>query len=364
MSARWLLLVPLLAACELPTPRDDYDDFVERTAGRRGRTDAGTGSTYYDLRGRWLVNTKLTAPIPLALRVDLSGPDDVPPVELTAKIWLERQNPETDDPLVTTTTVVGDDGTFELRAEPLVLGTDVVRTDSPVVGDLQLVSRTLESDNWCGVVKGSVSSPLNLVLDGSTFSAHRDDDGTLTSENLPRTCVDAPEEEDPETADAGTDAAAVERPASPDLGDLAAERRDITGHWFLNAKLSGISLSLWLSLVYSDGPEGASLDGALRRSGDVPGAAALGTFSTTVDDDALFEVWLPGFALSTDLAEIEADILLVGAILPTALCGGLAGQVRAPLMLDLAGSTFLAVPWTPGTAVPEDLGSTCAEAPE
>ncbi len=63
MSARWLLLVPLLAACEVPTPRDDYDDFVERTAGRRGRTDAGTGSTYYDLRGRWLVNTKLTAPI-------------------------------------------------------------------------------------------------------------------------------------------------------------------------------------------------------------------------------------------------------------------------------------------------------------
>lgn len=355
------LLAAALLACGV-TPREDYDDYLARTADRRSAGDAGiTESTFHDLRGVWLVHATLTAGLELGLRIQLSGPDDPPPVELTAKLWLERQDPEVDPPLVTTTAVVEQDGRFTVEARPLVLGTDVVNTDDPVVANVTLVSRTLGSDNWCGQAEGEVSSPLTLELVGSTFSAHRDD-GTLVSAALPSQCTDLPEPPQPDAGvEDGDGGVGPARPASPDLGDVAGERRDISGHWLLRASIVGLPLDLWLSLVYGEGDENATLDGALRRAADPPGSPALTTFDTRVDADGFFEVWLPDFELTTTIT-IEGDILLRGAILPSAFCGGVAGALTAPpLVLD--GSTFLAVPWIPGTDLPAEVGRTCADAP-
>ena len=346
-----------LAACAV-SPREDYDDFVARTEHRRIQRDGGSASTYHDLRGEWLAHATLTAGIELGLHIHLSGPDDPPPVELTGKLWLERQDPEVDPPLLTTTTLVGEDGTFEFVISPLVLGTDVVNTDDPVHADVTLISRTIGPDTWCGGAVGTVTSPLTLDLAGSSFSAHRDD-GTLVSADLPSRCLDV-EEPPPPDAGVGTDAGEAARPEAPELG-VVGQRRDISGHWLFRASVRGVPLDLWVSLVYGEGPDEATLDGAIRRATDPPGSPALTTFSTAVSPEGVFEVWLPGFRLEAAIT-VAGDILLVGAIVENALCGGVAGALTMP-PIELEGSTFLAVPWQPGTDLPADIGRSCDEAP-
>ena len=67
------LLTASLLACGV-TPREDYDDYVARTADRRSAGDAGsTESTFHDLRGVWMVHATLTAGLELGLRIHLSG---------------------------------------------------------------------------------------------------------------------------------------------------------------------------------------------------------------------------------------------------------------------------------------------------
>jgi hypothetical protein len=190
-----------------------------------------------------------------------------------------------------------------------------------------------------------------LDLVGSTFAARRDDARTLTVADVPQSCF-------PHGA---PDGGVIEtpRPMSPDLSAVPSAAADLTGDWILDANLAqSLPLRLWASLVYTPaaGGGGGSLDGALRRATDPPGSIALTTFSTLVTPDGRFELWLPALAIGTT----QASVLLVGATRSAdVFCGAGAGRVHKPIDLDLAGTTFGAVRWAPGTPLPMGAPDRC-----
>lgn len=366
------LLVAL--ACDSRSPRQDYDDFRARTAAEREAEICGSGEStgvLEDIRGRWLLRALLKGGIGVGLRIVFDapdGPDGAPPTELNARIWLHDQ-PDDAPPLVETTTSISEDGRFELIADPLDLGTDVIDSQSAVVARVVMDSRINSPDEWCGDATGSVTSPLQLVLDGSTFYATRDTEGALVLDDLPFQCPGDPCAPDMGVTDMGVPDAAVddgpERPESPDLSDVPSTRRDLTGDYFFNASLSGIAVRLWLSVFYresvdAEGATVATIDGALRTATSGPGDPPATTFFAEVDAEGRFEVWLPEFRLDLAGLEIEADILLGAATVDGGWCGAAAGQARQPFSLPLDGSTFFAVPWaTPGGEQPADVPNAC-----
>lgn len=369
-SALLALLVPL-AACDSRLPKDDYDDFRDRTATARESACTATGrrGTFADLEGRWLLNALLKGGISVGLRIVFApaeGEDGTPPVEMDARVWLHDQ-PEDEPPLVVTTTTVAEDGTFLLVADPLDLGTDVIESEAAVIAIVNMHSLALDGDAWCGDATGSVTSPLELKLDGSTFYAARDDEGALVLDALPFECPGDPCAPDMGVPDAGVDAAVdagPARPESPDLGDVQSARRDLTGEYFLLASLRGIAVRLWLSVLYretvdADGEAHAAIDGALRAITAPPGSPPSATFFAPVDGEGRFEVWLPDFSIQVGATAVDADILLGAATVDGGFCGAAAGAARSPFMLDIAGSTFFAMPWTPGTEVPMDAPNAC-----
>ncbi len=368
----------LLVACDSRTPRDDYDDFRDRTATARGAEACIGGEAtgvFEDIEGRWLLNALLKGGIRVGLRIvfDLpEGSDGTPPLALNARIWLHDQ-PDDAEPLVTTTTTVAEDGTFELVADPLDLGTDVIESEAAVIAIVNMHSRIVDGEQWCGDATGSVTSPLNLALDGSTFYARRDDAASLVFDELPFECPGDPCAADmgvaPDAAvDMGVDG--PERPPSPDLSSVESQRRDLTGEYFVTASLAGaVPARLWLSLLYresvgEDGAVQAAIDGALRTVTDAPDAPAAANFFAPVDAEGRFEVWLPGFSLQIGGLLVEGDILLAAATLDEGFCGEVAGSTTSPFELSLAGSTFSAVPWTPGGEAPVEPVNACPGAPE
>jgi len=361
-------------ACDSRTPRDDYDDFRDRTATAResGCTGGdGRSGVFADIEGRWLLNALLKGGIRVGLRVVFElpeGSDGTPPLDLNARIWLHDQ-PVDAEPLVITTTRVAEDGTFELVADPLNLGTEVLESESAVIAIVNMLSRILDGDQWCGDAVGSVTSPLNLALDGSTFYARRDDDGARVLDELPFECPGDPCAPDaglePDSGvDMGVDGG-PQRPASPDLSAIESTRRDLTGEYFVAASLNGlITARLWLSVVYresmgEDGTLQAGIDGALRSVRDLPDSPPASNFFAPVDADGRFEVWLPELAIAIGGLQIEGDILLGAATIDGGFCGGIAGTTRSPFELDLAGSTFFAAPWTPGDEPPVEPANAC-----
>jgi len=205
---------------------------------------------------------------------------------------------------------------------------------------------------FCGSATGDVTQPLALDLSGSTFAARRDDDGTLALTDVPQSCF---------PHGAGGDGGVVEtpRPMSPDLSSVSSTLADVSGDWILDANLAqSIPMKLWASLRFTPSPggSGGSLDGALRRATDPPGSVALTTFSTAVAADGRFELWIPALVVGTT----QASVLLVGATRDAdVFCGAGAGRVHKPIDLDLAGTTFGATRWTPGTTVPTDTPDHC-----
>jgi hypothetical protein len=186
----------------------------------------------------------------------------------------------------------------------------------------------------------------------------RDDAVDHALADVPLRCPDV----QPPPPDAGPPAAdAAVEPPVPDLSAVPSAAHDLSGQWLLTARLPiGLPLRLWLSLAYAAGADGASLDGALRSTKAMPGDPALVHFDTRVDADGRFVIWLPGASLDLGTARLDGDILLAGATLgDDAFCGQAAGAVRSPLKLDLAGTTFSAQRWTPGTPVPEDAPNAC-----
>ena len=365
-------LLVALVACDSRTPRDDYDDFRDRTASAResDRTCTGGAGVFADIEGRWLINALLKGGIRVGLRIvfDLpEGADGTPPLDLNARIWLHDQ-PEDQPPLVTTTTRVAEDGTFELVADPLDLGTDVIESEAAVIAVVNMHSRIVDGDQWCGDATGSVTSPLNLALDGSTFYARRDDAGALVVDDLPFECPG-----DPCAADMGVEpdmgpdmgVEGPERPETPDLSAVASSRRDLTGEYLVHASLAGaVPARLWLSLLYresvaEDGTLQAAIDGALRTVDAAPDSPASANFFAPVDADGRFEVWLPGFSLQIGGLLVEGDILLAAATVEDGFCGEVAGSTTSPFELDLANSTFSAMPWVPGSEVPMDALNAC-----
>lgn len=374
------LIPALVFACDSRTPRDDYDDFRDRTRNAREADELCSGGTasgvFEDIEGRWLLNALLKGGIRVGLRIVFDipeGQDATPPLEMNARIWLHDQ-PEDAEPLVVTTTTIAEDGTFELVADPLDLGTDVIESEAAVIAIVNMHSRIVDGDQWCGDATGSVTSPLNLALDGSTFYARRDDDAALVLDELPFECPGDPCAPDmglaPDAgADMGVDGGPM-RPETPDLSAVQSQRRDLTGEYFVTASLAGaVPARLWLSLIYresvaEDGTVQAAIDGALRTVTDAPDSPAAANFFAPVDADGRFEVWLPGFSLQIGGLLVEGDILLAAATLEDGFCGEVAGTTSSPFELSLAGSTFSAVPWVPGGEAPVEPVNACPGAVE
>ena len=373
-----IALFALAVACQ-PGPEEDYANYRKRTEKFR-ELDAQIveiESQLSDIRGRWLLNASLNGGFTLGLWVVIDELEGVPfeaPTEgarLRARLWLDDQDPREDPALVETELTLDEEGRFELVADPLSLSPDVLGTVDPVDARVRLQSQSRNGDLFCGTVLGSVTSPLELNLDGSNFAAVRDDEGTLTIDEIPFQCP--PLGGGPvQPIDMGTGDNVVSdmtlRPEAPAIEGESVPG-ELSGHWYLNAKLRGaLPLQLWVSLVQSSAAgEAGSIDGAIRRGVDPVAAPALATFSAPLDREGRFEIWLPNFSLETETAEILGDILLAAITLPSesegdptpAFCGGAAGEVSKPIPLDLEGTTFYALRWTPGEPAPEEIPAAC-----
>lgn len=405
-----VLLAGAFAACDESLPRKDYDDFRERTASNRETGEIVEGdSVLQDLTGMWLLHADLVGGIRLGLVADFTPTgvvaEDEVPRSYSLKVWLHDQDVplvacEDDsacggrtcsrfkicasDPLVITTTDVAEDGSFQI-ALPLNLPAEVVNTADPVIADVVLNASTSGPEAFCGYATGSVTSPLTFVLDGSTFGATRFEPQQLVCKVDGEDCT-ADEAEVGDNYDhvyrtrpnkclagegGGPDMGVVDmgvepdggpqRPASPDLSAVNSAARDLTGTYIFTARVNGaIPLQLWLSLIHTQGETAGSLDGALRSVMGVPGDEALATFTTSVDAEGRFEIWIPDLVVSTDLATVEANLLLGAATVEGGICGQGAGEVITPPLGALnERTTFFAQPWTPGTDLPENAPSAC-----
>ncbi|MDB4969463.1 MAG: hypothetical protein JWN44_5152 [Myxococcales bacterium] len=346
--AALLSLLPLVAGgCR--GAADDYTDFLERR--QSAGADPEVQSTLQDLSGRWMLHALLAGGLDLGLRVELRMDLASRPMTVHARMWLAASNPDVDAPVADTDSPVASDGTFVLHAEPLVLAAgSTPGLNSAVRANVVLLAATQSTSDWCGTAIGTVEQPLMLDLAGSTFAARRDDARVLAVSDVPLSCF----------PHGSGDGGLVEtpRPMSPDLSSVSSAAADLTGNWILDANLAqSLPLRLWASLVYVPSADGGgSLDGALRRAIDPPGSVALTTFSTPVTPDGRFELWLPALAIGTT----QASVLLVGATRSAdVFCGAGAGRVHKPIDLDLMGTTFGAVRWTPGTALPAGVPDRC-----
>jgi len=371
---RLLLCLALVGGCaDRRTSADDYRDFRDRTATQRSGETCERAlafeSQVADIRGRWLVRTLLTGGITLGLRLDIDwaeGEDGVAPVDIVARFWLASQNPDETDPILVTPATVDEKGMFTLVADPLRLGAELLNAANPVVASVRLHGLTQGPSAWCGTLTGTVTSPLELGLDGSTFAATRDDHLMLSLEAQPFAC---PMTECGEGAadggvelDGGGGDAGVTRPAAPDLSGIEGQRIDLTGDWIMSASLGGLPLQLWVGLLYHTDPiaDVASLDGIIRLTRDETQTPGRVFFTIPIDDAGRFDIWLPGFVLDTGVIVVEGDILLSAVALDDQLwCGKGAGSITSPFPLDLADTTFSAVRWAPGTELPDGAGRAC-----
>ncbi len=367
---RLLVLLSLTLGCaERRTSSDDYQDFRDRTAGQRAAATCERAVAFQsqpsDIRGRWVVRNLLPGGINLGLRLEIQwaeGEDGTAPVEQVVRFWLMDQDPETDPPLLETPATMDAAGTFTLVAQPLSLGADLLNTANPVEADVQLHSLVQDGAAWCGTMTGRVTSPLELGLEGSTFAALRDDEQLSVLEEMPFACpmtecgeafeVDVGVEGDGGVSDEG-----VPRPATPDLSEFESQRLDVTGDWLLAASLGGLPLQLWVGLLYheAEGPGPDGIDGIIRLTRDEVVSPPRVIFDTTMNADGQFDVWLPGFYLDTGVIVVEGDILLSAVAVEAGIwCGRGAGVVTAPFPIDLTDATFAAVPWVPGSELPEN----------
>lgn len=375
-------LVALLTALALVTlngcedkPKADYEAFKKRTQSLRDQVclpASDRPSRLVDLRGFWLLNAKLSTGTLVALRIEMSA--DTWPEQLeegetftfNASIWLAESDP-TSEPLVVVDPPPRVDwrGHFTLTADPLVLEL----SSGPVEAVVNLESISQDGNAFCGDATGDVVQPLTISLEGSRFGALRDDDLSLNIEDVPRNCG-CDEDDEEEMGGESMGGMTIEGPERPDLPSLAREdsgSADITGHWLINIKLPvPLPLKLWASLVYTppsdppiEGAEGGVVDGVLRRQLDPINAEPIARFSSAINRDGVFEVWMPSFSLMGAIP-VSGDLLIGGVIVPSAqedrstywcgLAGGVARTTLLPDDIDLTGTTLYASPWLPGSA--------------
>jgi hypothetical protein len=330
---------------------EDYDDYLSRRPGGAGEQQVQ--STLQDLNGSFLLHALLAGGLDLGLRVDLQMDLARTPIPLHARMWLAAADTAVEPPLVETDTTVAPDGTFTLHAEPLVLAKGAAPgLNVDVLANVVLDAATQSPTAWCGTATGTVDKPLSLDLAGSTFAARRDDAHALKTADVPPSCF--PRGANPD----GGGVVETPKPMPPDLSSVPSMAADVSGDWLLNASLAGsVPLQLWASLKYTQAADGTgALDGALRRATDPIGSVALTTFSTAVTADGRFEIWMPQLQVGT----VDASVLLVGATHDAdSFCGAGAGRVHKPIDLDLKGTTFGAIRWTPGTPLPTAIPNRC-----
>ncbi|MBM4292325.1 MAG: hypothetical protein FJ138_13540, partial [Deltaproteobacteria bacterium] len=208
--SRWSLSSAALLLCALSCERQpdkDYEDFKRRAESLRAPPrDEVSVSRLADLRGMWLLRASLSAGIDLGLRIRLFVVDEggaevawprdeagaLTPTPLEAEIWLDRQDPRVDEPIVrvSRTASVDAEGRFTLLADPLSLDPATLNLTTAVESVVYLHSETRSADSFCGRATGSVTVPLVIDLEGSTFFAARDDSFSLQLAELPSRCPD------------------------------------------------------------------------------------------------------------------------------------------------------------------------------
>ena len=170
-------------------PADDYAEFLDASASFRGQTAPIAASHLEDLTGDWFVHALLAGGLPLSLRMRFSMDVTQTPIPLTAMIWTASANLDTDPPLDTVTSVVGADGRFTLRAEPLIIAKGAVKgVNIAVTANIDMDNYTQSADEWCGGATGAIVDPFPLDLAGSTLGALRDTTHTLTVDQVPGRC--------------------------------------------------------------------------------------------------------------------------------------------------------------------------------
>ena len=364
MRLSLLLLLVVIVGCDTRTSQDDYDDFRSRTENYRQPSCEETAEPAdpdINLSGTWLIRSRLGAGLALGLRLNFERAGAPETRRYQVQFWLHDQ-PDDAPALVTTETVVDEDGKFTMIADPLDLGKDVVMSESAVLARVILNAGIIDDNAWCGGVAGQVTSPLNLDLDGSTFYGKR-----LTPdveyESLPSGCPAS--SCDTNELDAGFDQgvadAGVVRPESPNVDVFESARADLTGDWLLNASLAGLPLSLWVSFYDRNPAQAGGLDGAVRLTQDTLDSPPRAQLFAEIDENGRFEIWFPDLALEIESPplNVEANLLLSGVTQADSWCGLGAGAVSQPFAIDLDGATFHASPWIPGSEVPMDLLNAC-----
>jgi len=358
----------MMIGCDQDSPRDEYTHFRERTASERdGQCGAAArDGVLTDITGLWAVRALLNGGISLGLRIQVTaapGETASPPRKILASFWLFEQAMDA-PPLVTSESLVDDNGHFTMVADPLELGPEVLGSESTVIARVELNGSMQAAGDWCGTATGMVVSPLDLDLSGSTFAAQPWEDG-IVLDAIPFQCPGDPCAPDMGISemDAGVidGDAGVERPTIDPFEVPGAQQTDLTGEWLLAADLGGLPLNLWVSLLYRASETTASVDGVIRLQRDTVNEPPRTTFSALVDEDGRFEVWLPNFALDVNGLAIEGDVLLSAVSFVDGWCGMVAGEIRSPLPLDLDGSSFGAERWIPESPVPETRFSRCLD---
>ena len=141
--------------------------------------------------------------------------ESTPPRIVTAKIWLWNQPDDATPSVVIDRVEITEDGRFQLEARPLNLGRELINAASDIIADIVLNVRGIDGDTFCGQATGQVQVPIDLNLEGSTFFAQRNPEGSTQLDEIPFECPSDGCEADAGMSDAGVvDAGPVVRPES------------------------------------------------------------------------------------------------------------------------------------------------------
>ena len=363
-SALASLLVALLslAGCgDGSTPKGDFYDFLSRA----DRTPADVGALeqaglFTDISGAWLFNVDLRplGDVQLELRVTVTDfiegemPSD--PARLLGTFHFP-DDPIDAEPLTTWESEYSIDGRFAIRSGFVRIEADRSPIeDTAVEVEFILDVIVLDEATMCGQVTDPDSVtflPIVLELPGTTFGAEAYDATGPPPTDVPLRCPFA--EPDPADAGGGADDADAGGAADGGAGLLAppdvdfgpGSRSDIGGRFWVVTAIPAFPLGLEFiaDLTYREGESEAAIDGTLRVDSAAPGAPAAGVFTTTVDDDGVFDVVIEGLVAEGSVT-VEANVALRGQIQDAdTFCGVATGEVFAPIPLSLEGTTFGAV---------------------
>jgi len=373
-----LCALTVLAACSSPDPQGRFDEFKDGTSDRRGGNNAtnnGITSARIDFSGTYFLSasTVLSPDKPLYLQADVTVAEDLSTIDfvftpLTIDLNDSPRTPVGEPIVVTGVPYSEVDGTFTADLGVVtVTGEANPITMREIVASLVLTGAACDTDIFCGTVDGTVTSPVQSGLTGSTFAAVRSEDfATATSiYTCPDGCGVAANNGPNNGTNNGTNNAT-------NNGGLEVRGRCVDGLegsytlYFITAtQLQGGDppTELTLDLTLADDPAACYI-GALvsRTSGDT-----IGTVESVVQiDGGLMSTQIRGFIIPPGANPLlpdggKADIELKGTSWNTdGACGDMDFKLVEPFPLSNTG-TFAALRTSDTTRAISGATATCAD---